>query len=60
MWMVQLPYNAKMMDPVIAINTSMEINVINAWSNITTFLLAQVCSIKIYLVILRLLRFFRL
>ena len=50
MWMVQLHYNAKMMDPVIAINTSMEINVINAWSNITTFLLAQVCNNQIYLV----------
>ena len=42
MGMVQLHYNAKTMDPVSAKNTSMVTNVTNAWTNITTFLLAQV------------------
>ena len=48
MGMVQLCYNAKMMDPVIAKNTSMVRNVINAWSITTTFLLVQVICIAKY------------
>ena len=48
MGMVQLLYNAKMMDHVIAKTTSMGRNAINAWKIITTFLLVQVISIAKY------------
>ena len=46
--MVQPPYNAKMMDPVIVKTTSLVRNVINAWSNITTSLFVQVICIAKY------------
>ena len=48
MGMVQLHYNAKMMEPVIAKNTLRVRNVINAWSNTTTSLLVQVICIDKY------------